>query len=149
MSFKRPKFYRHIDHSENAAFNLVGSTDQGHPNSSSEIGCYDGEESAAPALHWGDYLRPHHFDFSQGSVVLLKVEGRRDVVCQAISVFGSGYFLESDSSSPVEFSNGAIIVRAGERCKLFTFEEFRGRFVLDNGAPIETLYQIDYQTPRK
>lgn len=145
MSFKRPHFYRHLDFDGNAAVNLV------HERSSysSESDGYDSSSSSAQRLHWGAHLRPHHFEFSEGSTVLLRIEGRRDVVCQAISVFGSGWFLESESAAPVEFLNGAIIVKAGERHKLFTFEEFRSRFVLDNGAPIVSLYQIDFQTPKK
>ena len=145
MSFKRPKFYRHFDHSGNAAVSVGG----GFASSPSNRGYYDEEESAEQKLHWGDHLRPHHFDFSEGSTVLLRIEGRRDVTCKAISVFGRGYFLASDSSTPEEFLNGAIIVKAGDRYKLFSFEEFKTKFVLDNGAAIESLYQIDYQTPKK
>lgn len=145
MSFKRPKFYRHIDFAASAAVNFSG----GRATSLSAVECYDVEEVSGSRLHWGAHLRPHHFEFSEGSTVRLRMEGRRDVVCQAISIYGSGCFLESDSASPVDFENGAIIVKAGERYKLFTFEEFRSRFVLNNGAAIESIYQIDYQTPKK
>lgn len=106
-------------------------------------------DSSVHSLNWGAKLRPHHFHFSDGSRVLLRVEGRPDVLCHAISVLGSGSFLEHESSEPVDFSNGAIVVKAGERYKLFVFDEFKRRFVFEDGSPIETIYQIDFQTPKK
>jgi hypothetical protein len=145
MSYKRPTFYRHIGFKGNAAARM----DDGFLGDYPSCEPHSDQESTQPSLHWGAHLRPHHFEFSDGSRVLLRIAGRRELLCQAISVLGSGRFLESESSHPVEFDNGAIIVKAGERFKLFSFDEFKERFVLENGAPIETIYQIDYQTPKK
>lgn len=145
MSFKRPQFYRHIGFQGNAAVSVGDAFFDRYAPCQPDRD----SDSSAHSLDWGAKLRPHHFQFSDGSRVLLRVEGRADVLCHAISVLGSGSFLESESSDPADFSNGAIIVKAGERYKLFLFEEFKRRFVLEDGSPIETIYQIDFQTPKK
>lgn len=145
MSYKRPSFYRHMDFVGNAALSVGDAFCDRCPS----VEPSHEEESPGRSLNWGAHLRPHHFQFSEGSKVLLRVEGRRDVTCHAISVLGSGYFLESETANAAEFSNGAIIVKAGERYKLFSFEEFQSRFVLEDASPIETIFQINFQTPKK
>jgi len=145
MSFKRRQFYRHTEFQGNAAVSVAETFFDRYAS------CQPDRDLDSPehSLNWGARLRPHHFQFAEGSRVLLKVEGRRDVLCHAISVLGSGSFLELESSEPVEFLNGAIIVKAGERYKLFVFEEFKKRFVFEDGSRIESIYQIDFQTPKK
>lgn len=113
---------------------------------------FGGNEAEVPepvVLDWGAPLRPRHFDFSEASAVKLAVPGAARQVYTALSVPGSGRFQESDDSTPVEFYDGAIIVKAGDRYKLFTLEDFSERFVLMSGQRVESIYQIDYQTPKK
>jgi hypothetical protein len=74
---------------------------------------------------------------------------RPDIICHAVSVLGAGRFQESPSSEPVSFNNGGIIVKGGDRYKFLTLETFRRHFVLEDGQAIETVYQIDMQTPKK
>jgi hypothetical protein len=107
------------------------------------------DEVAPSGVHWGDYLRPHHFNFTQASPVCARRDGRPDLVCTAVSVLGAGQFKETESSHPVPFTDGAIIVKAGKRVACFTFEEFRQRFRLVDGSEIVSIYQIDFQTPKK
>ena len=100
-------------------------------------------------LHWGDPLRPHHFRFDQGTAVRPRLTTRPDILCHAVSVIGAGSFKENDDSMPVEFCNGGIIVNGGERYKFFTFEVFQKHCVLANGDSIVSLFQIDFQAPKK
>jgi hypothetical protein len=104
---------------------------------------------AATGVHWGDCLRPHHFNFEEGTAVLRKLSTSPNILCHAVSVLGAGHFKETDASEPVSFENGGIIVKGGERYKFLTFETFRKHFVLEHGGTIETKFQIDYQTPKK
>ena len=110
---------------------------------------YEDEQVLRHNLNWGDYLRPHHFRFEEASCVRARIAGRPDLLCSAVSILGAGMFKESESSKPIEFHDGAVIVKAGERVKLFLFEDFRKLFFLENGTPIESIYQIDFQTPKK
>jgi hypothetical protein len=114
-----------------------------------ELGALENEEATKHALNWGDYLRPHHFRFEEASLVRARRDGRADLVCAAVSVLGSGYFRETETSQPVKFDDGAVIVKAGQRVVCFPFEEFRERFQLMDGSPLASIYQIDFQTPKK
>jgi len=107
------------------------------------------QRSTSSALHWGDSLRPRHFNFLEGTAVRPLLTIRPDIVLHAVSVLGAGSFMEKDDSKPVPFENGGIIVKAGERYKFFSLEFFQEHFVLANGELIQSLYQIDLQTPRK
>jgi hypothetical protein len=114
-----------------------------------DLGVLENGEAARHALNWGDYLRPHHFNFKDASPVRARMDGKADLVCSAVSVLGSGEYRETETSKPVEFDDGAVIVKIGPRVLCFKFEEFRDRFRLIDGTPIVSIYQIDYQTPKK
>ena len=106
------------------------------------------------AVNWGACLQPHHFNFDEATPVKARLSGSREIACRAVSVLGAGRFQDSPQGTSVEFQNGGILVegrdaQGGNRYKLFSFEDFRRRFLLENGEPVETIYQIDYQTPRK
>jgi hypothetical protein len=62
---------------------------------------------------------------------------------------GAGLFQENDNAEPVKFENGGIIVQCGHRCKFFSLEEFRAHFYLEGGVTLESLLQVNFQTPRK
>ena len=138
----------------NFAFSELGSTATetlGHDHLSRPtlIPAHDEFAEATSSLHWGNCLRPHHFDFEQGTVVLPRLTTRPDLTCRAVSVLGGGQFREFENSSPVPFENGGIIIKAGERHKFVTFETFRKYFVSDGGQDFDHILQIDFQTPRK
>jgi hypothetical protein len=110
-------------------------------------------ESGA-GFNWGACLRPHHFNFKEATSVKARLTGSREIVCRAVSLIAAGRFQESPDATPVEFQNGGIVVegrdaQGGNRYKYFSFEDFRRRFVLENGAPVETIFQINFQTPTK
>jgi hypothetical protein len=107
------------------------------------------QQPTSSSKHWGDSLRPHHFNFLEVTAVRPRLTTRPDIVLHAVSVLGAGSFMEKDDSKPVPFENGGIIVKAGERYKFFSFEFFQEHFVLANGDLIQSFYQIDMQTPRK
>jgi len=106
-------------------------------------------DATSPSVHWGDPLRPHHYKFEEGTAVRPRLTTRPDLVLHAVSVLGAGSFMEKDDSKPVQFENGGLIVKAGARYKFFSLEFFQEHFVLANGDPIVSLYQIDYQAPKK
>lgn len=104
-------------------------------------------------VHWGSCLHPHHFNFDEGTSVKARTPSGREITCRAVSVVGKGEFQESPKTS-VEFENGGIIVQGsdgqgGTWYKLFDFEEFKNRFLLENGSKIELLLHVGFQTPRK
>jgi hypothetical protein len=111
-------------------------------------------EEGAPArqnkLHWGAApIEPHHYTWSYATVVRPMVSAHPDITCRAILVLGDGSFKEKRDSKPVHFEGGGIIVQAGSRYKYFSLEFFQRHFVLENGQPIEYVFQIDYQAPQK
>lgn len=101
------------------------------------------------AVHWGDCLRPHHFEFAEGTAVRLRITDRPDLIFHAVSVIGAGQFKEFDNSNPVSFENGGIIVKGADRVKFVSFEAFQKYFVLEDGQKIDSIFQIDFQTPKK
>ena len=101
------------------------------------------------AVNWGDCLRPHHFDFTEGTAVRLRITDRPDIICHAVSVIGAGKFKEFDNSVPVAFESGGVIVKGADRVKFLSFEAFQKHFILEGGHPIDSIFQIDFQTPKK
>ena len=101
------------------------------------------------AVHWGDCLRPRHFDFTEGTAVRLRITDRPDLIFHAVSVIGAGQFKEFDNSTPVTFESGGIIVTGADRVKFLPFESFQKYFVLEDGQKIDSIFQIDFQTPKK
>jgi len=106
-------------------------------------------KDATTGVHWGDCLRPHHFNFDDATPVRPRVATRNDIICRAVSVLGAGQFKEAEGSEGVAFENGGVIVKGGDRYKFLTLEVFRKHFVLEGGGAIESVFQIDYQTPKK
>ena len=113
-------------------------------NSSHEV-----PAEGSPAVHWGDCLRPHHFDFAEGTAVRLRITSHPFLILHAVSVIGAGQFKEFDNSTPVAFEKGGIIVKGSDRVKFFTFETFQKHFVLEDGETIDSIFQVNYQTPMK
>jgi hypothetical protein len=48
----------------------------------------------------------------------------------------------------VEFHDGGVIVKWRDRCRFLSFETLRKNFVLADGEPIESIYQIDFHVPK-
>jgi hypothetical protein len=139
---------------QNFGFSQLGSAaaetlDHKHLSRSTLIPTHEDFAEASTTLHWGDCLRPHHFKFEEGTAVRPRLTTRPDITCYAVSVLGAGQFREFDNSVPVPFDNGGIIVKAGDRCKLVSFETFRKHFVSREGEDFSHIMQIDFQTPRK
>lgn len=127
------------------------NADHSHPSAEAHV---SETHTESRGVNWGASLKPHHFDFDEATSVRARLSDSREIVCRAVSVLGAGRFQESPHATPVEFQNGGILVKGrdaqgGNRYKVFSFEEFRRRFFLADGTPVESIYQIDYQTPRK
>jgi hypothetical protein len=141
------------------AYTQIGSAalvslDAAHIQPPPEAHVSETRTESGAGVNWGACLQPHHFNFEEATAVKARLTGSREIVCRAVSVLGAGQFQESPHATPVEFQNGGILVEGRDaqgvnRYKLFSFEDFRRRFFLEDGAPVETIYQIDYQTPRK
>lgn len=152
-------YFRRQPAPELFAYSQIGSAalvclDAAHIQPPTEARASDTRTEAGASIDWGACLHPHHFNFTEATSVKARLSGSREISCRAVSVLGGGRFQESPQASPVEFQNGGVLVegrdaQGANRYKLFTFEDFRRRFLLESGEPIETIYQIDYQTPRK
>jgi hypothetical protein len=141
------------------AYSQIGSAalvslEAAHIRPPTEAHASETRTEGGASVNWGASLHPHHFNFDEATSVKARLSGNREISCRAVSVLGAGQFQESPQATPVEFQNGGILVegrdaQGGNRYKLFTFDDFRRRFLLEDGTPVETIYQIDYQTPRK
>ena len=151
--FRRPPAPEMFAYSQIGSAALV-SLDAAHIHPPTEAHVSETRTEGGASVNWGACLQPHHFNFDEATSVKARLSGSREIACRAVSVFGAGQFQESPQATPVEFQNGGIIVegrdaQGGNRYKLFTFEDFTRRVLLENGEPVQTAYQIDFQTPRK